>query len=63
MIRISGCQGASERISLSLATATFLENRNQLFYFFFDFFNRLSAACRVIPYRWAKQVAFGIFIS
>ena len=27
------------------------------------FFNRLSAACRVIPYRWAKQVAFGIFIS
>ena len=38
MIRISGCQGASERISLSLATATFLENRNQLFYFFFDFF-------------------------
>ena len=23
----------------------------------------LDAACRVIPYRWAKQVAFGIFIS
>ena len=39
MIRISGCQGASERISLSLATATFLENRNQLFLFFLRFFS------------------------